>query len=176
MTKLAIVIGSARTGRVADKVLNYVKKEVETRDSIDTTIVDLAEYNLPYFNGELTPSDPAFAIQDEAAMKWSNVVKVSDAVLFITPEYNHTLAAIQKNAIDWLYPEWENKPVSATAYGWTGGSLSVATFNEVLGHLKADVRTHALLPFMQDLNPDGSLLNGESVETKLKTQLDALLS
>lgn len=176
MTKLLVVLGSARPGRVADKVLEYVQTELTKREDVELTVADLKEIALPFYDNELPAASEDYTPTNPNVIAWSKLVADADRVLFITPEYNHTLSAIQKNAIDSLGKEWVAKPISATAYGWSGGSLSVATLDEVMGNVKADVRAHANLAFMQELNPDGSLLNEAAVSDKINVQLDALLS
>jgi NAD(P)H-dependent FMN reductase len=176
MTKLLVVIGSARPNRVANKVLEYVQAEVAKRDDVETTVADLKEIDLPFFDSEIIPASEDYAPTGEKAVAWAKLVADADHVLFITPEYNHTLSAIQKNAIDWLFKEWENKPVTTTAYGWAGGARAIVTFDDVMDNVKADVRTHAKLAFMKELNPDGSLLNENEASDKINAQLDVLFS
>ena len=176
MSKILLVIGSARPGRVADKVLSYVQTEIAKRDGVEATVADLAELNLPFFNNENPPLSPDFTITDPQVQAWSELVQANDSVLFITPEYNHTLSAIQKNALDSLGADWAGKPVTAVAYGWSGGSLAVATLREVLENLKAEHEHEiAQLGFMKDLNPDGSILDEASVTAQINATLDEIL-
>ncbi|AKM80356.1 TPA: NADPH-dependent oxidoreductase [Candidatus Saccharibacteria bacterium] len=175
MTKILVVVGSARPGRVADKVVDYIKKETDTREDVTTEIVDLKELQLPFFDNELAPVSPDYTITNPQVTVWQEKVDAADAVLFVTPEYNHTLSAIQKNALDSLGKEWADKPVSAVAYGWSGGSLAVATLREVLSNLKADTKEDiAQLGFMKDLNPDGTLLDESNVAAQIKATIDEL--
>ena len=177
MTNLLLVIGSARTGRVADKVLSYIQEDIASRENVTATVADLKEVALPFFDNELTPSTPEYTPTNEAVLAWSKLVKEADAVVFITPEYNHDLSAIQKNAIDTLFAEWNEKPVTAVAYGWSGGSLAVVTLREVLENLKADTKhSIAQLGFMKDLNPDGSILDEASVKAQIATALEEILA
>lgn len=176
MSNILVVIGSARTGRVADKVLDYIKTDIENRDDVTATIVDLAALNLPFYNNEQAAMSPDRVQTDENVSTWSKFVAESDGVVFITPEYNHNLSAIQKNALDWLFFEWNDKPVTAVAYGWSGGSLAVAALREVLTNVKADVKlTMAQLGFMSDLNPDGTMLDELTVASKIATAIDEVL-
>lgn len=175
MSNLLVVIGSARVGRVADKVLGYIQKDLEGRDDVTVTVADLAQLNLPFYNNELPAMSPDHVQSDENVAVWSKLVTDADSVLFITPEYNHTLTAIEKNALDWLYNEWTDKPVTAVAYGWTGGSLAVATLREVLTHLKADVKTSmAQLAFMKDISVDGSIIDEANVTTQIAVAIDEI--
>lgn len=173
MSNLLVVIGSARVGRVADKILEYIKTDIEGRDDVTMTVADLAELNLPFYNNELPAMSPDHVQTDENVAVWSKLVSAADGVLFITPEYNHTLTAIEKNALDWLFNEWNDKPVTAVAYGWSGGSLAVATLREVLTNVKADIKQDmAQLGFMKDLNPDGSILDQANVSAQIKAAID----
>jgi NAD(P)H-dependent FMN reductase len=175
MSKILLVIGSARKGRVADKVLDYIKEDIAGREGVETTVADLAEMNLPFFDNENAPASPEYTITDPNVQKWSELVQTHDSILFITPEYNHTLSAIQKNALDSLGADWAEKPVSAVAYGWSGGSLAIATLREVLENLKADAKHDmAQLGFMKDLNPDGSLLDEANVRAQIATTVSTL--
>ncbi len=175
MSKILIVIGSARKGRVADKVLEYVKSDLDKRQGVTYVVADLKEVNLPFFENENVPTSPEYTITDPIVAAWSEQVKAADSVLFITPEYNHTLSAIQKNAIDSLGPDWVEKPISAVAYGWVGGARSVVTLREVLENVKADVKHNiAELAFMKELNPDGTLIDETSVNTKISAAMDEI--
>lgn len=175
MSNILVVVGSARKGRVADKVLEYIKADVAKRDDVTITIADLKEANLPFFDNEQPPLSPEYTITDPQVSAWSEQVQAADSVLFITPEYNHTLSAIQKNALDSLGSDWANKPVSAVAYGWSGGSLAVLTLREVLENVKADTKHNiAQLGFMKELNPDGTILDAASVSTQIAAAIDEI--
>jgi NAD(P)H-dependent FMN reductase len=175
MSNILVVIGSARKGRVADKVLEYIKTDIESRTDTVMTVADLKELNLPYFDNEISPLNPDYVISDPNVLAWSEMVQAADSVLFITPEYNHSLTAIQKNSLDSLGADWTNKPVSGVAYGWSGGSLAVLNLREVLENLKADTKHGiAQLGFMKDLNPDGSLLDESSVAAQIKVTIDEI--
>lgn len=175
MTNILAVIGSARPGRVADKVLEYIKTDVAGREGVELAVADLKEVNLPFFDNENSPLSPDYVITDANVAAWSEMVKAADAVVFITPEYNHTISAIQKNALDSLGADWDGKPVTAVAYGWSGGSLAVVTLREVLGNLKTDTKdAFAQLAFMKDLNVDGTLLDEASVTAQVKAAIDEI--
>ena len=176
MTNILVVVGSARTGRVADKVLDYVKADIEAREDVTATVVDLAALNLPFYTNEQPAMSPDRVETDENVATWSKLVGEADGVVMITPEYNHNLSAIQKNALDWLFFEWNDKPVTAVAYGWTGGSLAVAALREVLTNLKAEIGTDmAQLGIMKDLNPDGTLLDEANVKAQIAAAIDEIV-
>lgn len=175
MSNILVVIGSARTGRVSGKTAEYVKSEIESRG--DTAIIaDLKEINLPFYAHELAPAQPEYTPTDENVIAWGKMVSEADGVVLITPEYNHTITAIEKNALDSLLPEWTDKPVTVVAHGWSGGTLAVQTLDEVLPHLKTkyDPNATAKLAFMKDLNPDGSIIDETSVTAQISTALDSI--
>lgn len=175
MSNVLVVLASARKGRVADKIFEYVKKDIDARDGMNLTVADLKEINLPFFAHELAPASPDYVPTDPAVLVWQKLVTEADAVVFLTPEYNHTINAIQKNAIDSLKNEWDGKAAVIIGYGWTGASLSHATLSEILPFLGMDLKHHsAQLSFMKDLNPDGTLLNEESTFTQIKTAIDEI--
>jgi NAD(P)H-dependent FMN reductase len=177
MTNVLLVVGSARKGRVADKVTELVKQELAKRYDVTTTVADLKELDLPFFDNEIIPSSPDYEPVDERVATWSELVAAADKVVFITPEYNHTLSAIQKNALDSLYKEWENKPVAAVAYGWVGGARAITTLKIVLGNLKADLKeTVAELAFMKQIDTSGAVIDQPEVEHRINATLDEVLA
>jgi len=175
MSNVLVVLSSARKNRVADKIFQYVKKDIDTREGFNITVADLKEIDLPFFDNEHSPASPDYVATDPRVIEWGKQVSEADAVVWLTPEYNHTLNAIQKNAIDSLKVEWEGKPVVIIGYGWTGASLSLVTLNEVLPFLKTDLKPNpAQLSFMKDINTDGTIIDEVSVATQIKTAIDEI--
>ena len=174
MSKVLVVIGSARKGRVADKVTELVAASLADKGH-EVTIADLKEVNLPFFDNERSPSDPEYVATDENVLAWGGMVAAADNVLFVTPEYNHNLSAIQKNAIDSLFVEWNNKPITIVSYGWSGGSLALAAVRELAPVIRADLKEEtAQLFFTKDLQLDGSVIEGGEAIVKINTALTAL--
>lgn len=175
MSKILVVIGSTRKGRIADTILGYVQEELSTRENVDVTITDLKELNLPFFDNEVIPASPDYLITDPQVSTWSELVSAHDSVLFIMPEYNHSLSAVQKNAIDSLGKEWAGKSITAVAYGWSGGSLAAENLREVLSAVKTEPKASiAKLAFKKDIDVDGSILDAESVKNQIKATIDEI--
>ncbi len=171
MSKVLVVIGSARKGRVADKISEYVKEEIAKHDGAEAVVADLKELALPFFDEEITPSNPAYVVTNEAVKPWQALVKESDVVVFLTPEYNRGLAAIQKNAIDWLSAEWEDKKIAIVSYSW-GRGAAITSLEGTLDNLKATlVQPVTHLKFMQDINPDGSFINEDAARSQIHTTI-----
>ncbi len=175
MTKLLVVTGSARKGRVADGVLAAVQKEASQIEGIELTVADLTALDLPFYNNELPPSAPDYSETNETVLAWSKLVSEADGVVLLMPEYNHTLSAIQKNAIDWLYKEWADKPVGVVTYGWYGGAHSLVTLKEIATVIKINLHDNpAQLYFTKDLDVEGNVLDETAVGEKIHTVLTAL--
>ena len=177
MSNILVVIGSARKGRVADKILDYIQEDINGRTGIKAVIADLKEINMPFFDNENSPASPDYAPTDQHVLAWQKMVAEADGVVFITPEYNHTLSAIQKNAIDSIYAEWANKPTAVVAYGWSGGSQSVTALSDILTHIKAvfNPETAARLVFMKDINADGTIIDGASVTSQITKAINEIV-
>lgn len=177
MASILVVTGSVRPNSVNEKVVPLVVSELEKQNAT-VKIADLKEIDLPFFDAPLPPTAPDFAPTNEAAKAWTQMVAEADGVVFVTPEYNHTMTPVQLNAIDWIGKEWESKPVALVGYGWNSGAGQAHdTAREALGvNLKAKVgETQANLFFMKDLNPDGTVADETAVNEKIAATVTELL-
>jgi NAD(P)H-dependent FMN reductase len=121
--KLAIVLGSVRPNRFADHPARWIAEIVKQRGDFDVEVVDLKDYPLPFFAEEISPMYAPS--KDAVAQRWQRKVAEFDAYVFVTAEYNHGPTAVLKNALDYAYKEWINKPVSFVGYGGVGGARAV---------------------------------------------------
>ena len=161
MTNILVVTGSARPNSVNSEVVPVVAEVIEENNST-AIVADLAELNLPFMDSEFPPSHPNFETSHENVKQWTKMVEDADGVIFVTPEYNHTMTPIQLNAIDWVSKQWQEKPVAFVSYVWTACvKLATATANEALAKvLKAKTGEKQVnLFFTKDINTDGSLIN-----------------
>lgn len=177
MKNILVVTGSVRVERAADRILELVKKELVGRDDVEVTVADLRELKLPLFDAPVPPSNEAFEIRYDNVKQWQNLVKRADGVILITPEYNASTSAALKNAIDWLYSEWQNKPVTVVGYGWHGAASARRHLSDILERLRAVEVTPATgLTFTSTINMDGSALDEVEVGKQLTATLDALFA
>lgn len=143
MTKLniGIIIGSTRQGRVSPQVANWVKEIADKRGDANYTIIDIADYNLPFLGTADAPG----------AAEWSKAVGAQDGFVFIVQEYNHSITGALKNALDYLRDEWNNKAAGIVSYGSVGGARAAEHLRGILGELLvADVRVHPALSLFTD--------------------------
>ena len=176
MAKVLIVTGSVRPNSVNGKVVELVRGAVEAQSGAEARVADLGEINLPFYNGATPPSVDDFEAGNEAARNWSELVKAADAVVLVSPEYNHGLSGIQKNAIDWLYHEWTDKPMLFVAYGWYAGEHSLAQLQEISTVIKWKALESSVgLKFTQDIDLDGNVLD-ENVSQLLAESMTELVT
>jgi NAD(P)H-dependent FMN reductase len=121
MLKIAIVTGSTRPGRNNEAVSNWVYRIAKERKDADFELVDIASYNLPFFDEPMSPMWGQYT--HEHTKVWSDKIASFDAYVFVAPEYNHSTSAALKNAIDYLYREWNDEAAGFVSYGGHGGGV-----------------------------------------------------
>lgn len=175
MKNVLILTGSVRPGNVSEKVAETVAAHLAKRDGVETSIVKVGDLKLPFFNADLPPSAPEFEASDENVIAWTKQVADADAVVLAMPEYNHSVSPVQKNALDWIYKEWADKPVAPVAYGWYAGENVLSSMEKPFKNLKVRLAPATGLTFMKDISPTGEVLDTDSVKTRLDTTFDHLL-
>src|SRR3989338_3025175 len=149
MIKIAIIIGSTRPGRKAEAVAQWVHAIAKKRSDAGFEIVDIQDYNLPLLDEAIPPSMGQYSQPQTKA--WAAKIAPQDAFVFVTPEYNHGTSGALKNAIDFLYKEWNNKAAGFVSYGSTNGVRAVEQLRLVMGEIKiADVRAQVGLSLFED--------------------------
>jgi NAD(P)H-dependent FMN reductase len=109
--------------------------------------------------------------------KWAEKIAQFDGFIFVTPEYNHAISGALKNALDYLYAEWNNKAAGMVAYGGVGGARAVENLRLILGELQiADVRTAVHLSLFTDFENFSVFKPAPVHADTLKTLLDQLVS
>jgi NAD(P)H-dependent FMN reductase len=149
MTRVAIITGSTRPGRNNEAVARWVHEIAKQRRDADFELVDIADYDLPLLN-EAAP--PSMGNYEHAHTKaWADKIASFDAFVFVTPEYNHGTSAALKNAIDYLFKEWNHKAAGFVSYGSAGGARAVEHLRLVMGEVMvADVRAQVMLSLFTD--------------------------
>lgn len=138
---IGIILGSTREGRVSPQVGKWVLDLANERGDANYEIVDVKDYKLPLL-GEGNP---------EKFKDWQAKINSLDGFVFIVSEYNHSMPASLKNALDYLQPEWNNKAAGIVSYGSTGGARAAEHLRGILAELSvADVRTHPTLSLFLD--------------------------
>jgi NAD(P)H-dependent FMN reductase len=149
MIKVGIVMGSTRPGRKAEAVAKWVHGIAAKRGDANYELVDIQAFALPLLDEPVPPSLGQYSKPHTKA--WAAKVAVFDAFVFVTPEYNHGPSAALKNAIDYLYAEWNNKAAGFVGYGSAGGARAVEQLRLVLSEVQiAHVRNQVMLSLFTD--------------------------
>jgi NAD(P)H-dependent FMN reductase len=148
MTVISVIVGSTRLGRFSEKPAHWILQHLKKRDSVDARLLDLRDFPMPFFDQPATPAMPGRpAFEHEVVQKWTAAIAQSDGFVVVTPEYNYGPAAVLKNAIDWVYPEWHRKAAAFVSYGSAMGVRSVQQLRETMIELQiAPIRTAVHIP------------------------------
>ncbi len=173
--KVGIVVGSTRPGRKADAVASWVHDLAVRRDDATFEVVDIADYALPHLDEPIPPLAGQYSRPH--THKWAAKIESFDAYVFVTPEYNHSTSGALKNAIDFLFAEWNDKAAGFVSYGVDGGVRAVEHLRLVMGELKvADVRSAVALSVFDDFEDDTRFRSGIFQEQSLSAMLDELVA
>jgi NAD(P)H-dependent FMN reductase len=123
MPKIAIIIGSTRDNRFGEKPARWIYEAAAARGDIEVELVDLRDYDLPFFNE--VASNLWVPSQNPEAVRWQKKVGEFDGYVFVTAEYNRSIPAVLKNALDQAYREWNRKPAACVGYGTVGAARAI---------------------------------------------------
>ena len=178
--RIAVVIGTTRPTRFADKPAQWMLKQAQARNDIEVELVDLRDHPLPFFDE--VASNMWMPSQNPEAVRWQETIGRFDGYIFVVAEYNHSITGVLKNALDQAYKEWNRKPFTAIGYGGTGASRAVEHLRGIGVELQM-VSTHAAVhigggDFMA-VAPRGGNKPIEEIEANLlpsaRTALDELV-
>jgi NAD(P)H-dependent FMN reductase len=175
MLKVGIIVGSTRPGRKAEAVAKWAYDLLKSRKDAEFEIVDIADYKLPLLD---EPVPPLMGQYSKAHTKtWSAKIASLDAFIFVTPEYNHSTSAALKNAIDFLFHEWNDKAAGFIAYGSAGGVRAVEHLRLVMGEIKvADVRAQVMLSLFNDFEAFTTFKPHEQHDKTVHAMADDLIA
>ncbi len=157
--KLAIIIGATRDGRQTLKQAKWVLNEANAMEGVEAELVDLKDYPLPFFNEPVSPRYNPNRVIEPAVKKWLDSVAEADAYVFVTPEYNHSIPGVLKNALDFVTSEFNRKPATVVSHGSVGGARAAMHLKEILSESRAIVipQQVAFLGLHEGVNDEGQL-------------------
>lgn len=175
MTRIGIILGSTRPNRNGEQVARWVLDRATTRTDAQFSLVDLRDHPLPHLDEPIPPSMGRYA--NDHTRRWSETISAFDGFVIVTPEYNHGTSGVLKNAIDYLYAEWNNKAVGFVSYGSVGGARAVEHLRLVAGELQmADVRAQVTLSLATEFENYSVFRPGDYTGPALDTLLDQVVS
>src|ERR1700726_2137203 len=148
MTTISVIVGSTRQGRFSEKPAKWIWQHLKKRADVDARLLDLRDFPMPFFDQPATPAMPGRApFKHEVVQRWTAAIAQSDGFVFVTPENNYGTSAVLKNAIDWVYPEWNRKAACFVSYGSAMGVRSVQQLRETGIELQlAPIRSSVHIP------------------------------
>ena len=177
MTRIGIILGSTRPNRNGEQVARWVHEVAARRDDAEFELVDLRDYPLPHLDEPVSPAYNQGNYQTEQAHRWAEKIASFDGFVIVTPEYNHSTSGVLKNALDYLYKEWNNKAVGFVSYGGVGGARAAEHLRLVVGELQmADVRQQVTLSLATEFENFSVFKPGEYNLAALATLLDQVVA
>jgi NAD(P)H-dependent FMN reductase len=174
MLNIGIIIGSTRPGRKGEAVARWVQQIAAKRGDASYEVIDIAEFNLPHLDEPMPPAMNQYSKPHTKA--WAKKIDAFDGFVFVTPEYNHGTSGALKNALDFLFREWNDKAAGFVGYGGMGGVRAVEHLRLVCGELKiADVRAQVALSLFHDFEGFTTFKPGPRQEPAVNAMLDDLI-
>jgi NAD(P)H-dependent FMN reductase len=148
MNVISVIVGSTRQGRFSEKPAAWILEHLKKQPAVEARLLDLRDFPMPFFDEPVPPGMPGRApYENPVVKKWTAAIKASDAFVFVTPEYNYGTSAVLKNAIDWVYPEWNRKAAAFVSYGSAAGARAIQQLRETAVELQmAPIRFSVHLP------------------------------
>lgn len=173
--KIGIILGSTRPGRNGEAVAKWVYGIAGQRHDAEFELVDIADYHLPHLDEPVPPSLHQYGKPHTHA--WAKKIAAFDGFVFVTPEYNHSTSGALKNAIDFLYQEWNNKAAGFVSYGSAGGARAVEHLRLVMAELQiATVRAQVMLSLFTDFENFSRFQPDPRHAAEVNTMLDQLVA
>lgn len=149
--KVLIIIGSTRPCRTTERLAKWIMGEAAGRREIEAELVDLANFAVPFQNEPLSPRFNPNRQLDEPVKRWISKIAEGDAYIFVTPEYNHSIPGVLKNALDYITWEMVKKPATVAAHGTVGGARATMHLKEILSESRAAIiPTQLAIPAMSE--------------------------
>lgn len=173
MLNVGIILGSTRPNRNGEAVANWVVEKTRGRQDARYELVDIKDYDLPLLDEPIPPSQGKYS--QPHTKRWAEKIASFDAFIFVTPEYNHGTSGALKNAIDFLYREWNNKAAGFVSYGSAGGARAVEHLRLVMAELQiADVRAQVMFSLFTDFKNMSEFTPDPRHDRELDTMLGQL--
>jgi NAD(P)H-dependent FMN reductase len=175
MIRIAVILGSTRPNRIGDAVAHCVVERARWRRDAEFELVDIRDFDLPLLDEPVPPSQHKYS--KPHTKRWAEAIDSFDAFVFVTAEYNHGIPGALKNAIDFLYREWNNKAAGFVGYGSAGGVRSVEHLRGVMAELQiADVRAQVMLSLFDDFENFSTFRPRPQHDDTLEAMFDQLIA
>ena len=170
--KIGVINGSIRSGRTSEAVTSWVMDNIGGREH-DYELIDLKDFDLPMYSGAGLPMRMDKQYDSPEVTRWSQAIDACDAFILITPEYNHSVPAAMKNAVDSIGPEWVGKPIAFVGYGPMGAIRAIEHWRQIMANFHMhDIREQ--LGFVAGMEMRDGFTPMDFRKKELDTMLDRL--
>lgn len=171
--KIQVILGSTRPGRVGERVAKWVTSVAQEQPDFEVELLDLADYALPFFNEPISPRFNPSRPLGAVAKRWLGKLAEADGYVFVTPEYNHSIPGVLKNALDYTDFQLAKKPAAIVSYGTVGGARATEHLKAILSEAKAAVVPEAIALAAPKtlLDEDGHFIGDSSSPYSAEKQL-----
>jgi NAD(P)H-dependent FMN reductase len=177
MIRIGIILGSTRPGRRGEQVAKWVYEMASRRGDAEFEVIDLFDHPLPHLDEPAPAVATSGRYQHEHTRVWADTIGSFDGFVMVSPEYNHSVPGAFKNAIDYLYVEWNNKAVGFVSYGSVGGARAVEQLRLICGALQmADVTPQVTLSLLTEFENYTIFKPGDHNIAALDTLLDQVVA
>ncbi len=173
MKKIKLIVGTTRQGRVSESIADWLVNTA-AQSGFQIEVLDLKEISLPLLDAAIPPA--YMPTQTKEGKAWQEKVADADGFIFLTAEYNRSIPAPLKNAIDYLFDEWKEKPATIVSYGYVdAGANATKHLKDILGWVKMNiVEPNIAIPFGQDtFDKEGSF---NDIEASLGAHKEQFIS
>ena len=155
-TKIGVILGTIRPNSLGIKIMNYLKKTFHNDETVEYTWMPLQEYPLPFYQHAETPLEGHISNLTSNEKNWLDTLAKQDGYLILSPEYDHAITGSLKNALDFVGPEVDHKPVQIVTYSYysDGGMLAAQSIVPILQMLKMIVLPTPVLLWNAENNFD----------------------
>jgi NAD(P)H-dependent FMN reductase len=175
VTRIAIILGSTRPGRNGEAVATWVQDIASRRSDADFELVDLADFPLPHLDEPIPASMGVYS--NEHTKQWAAKIAEFDGYVFVTPEYNHSTSGVLKNALDYIYAEWNNKAAAFVSYGSAGGARAVEHLRLIASELQlATVRAQVAISLLTEFENYSTFTPHDYLLPQVDTMLDQVVA
>lgn len=178
MVHIKIILGSVRPNRFGIQPAEWIQKlSKQYAEQATFELIDLKEVGLPFMDEPVPPSTTDEYANDHTKA-WAERIGSADGFVFVTSEYNHSVPASLKNAIDFLYKEWNYKPAALVAYGAdAGGARAIEHLRNILSWVKVfHISEHIIMPeYYFNLDDQGNYKFTEQQTKKAQNMLEQLI-
>ncbi|MFG1791335.1 NADPH-dependent FMN reductase [Nocardia sp. NPDC049149] len=175
--KLAVVIGSVREGRFGPVVAEWFTEHARNHGAFEVDVIDLADADIPLALPAVSPAFEPNPERPAGMMDLTRRLSEADAFVIVTPDYNRSIPAALKAAIDWHYTQWDSKAIGFVGYsGLSGGLLAIEHLRQIFNELNAHtVRNYVSFPrFYLLFDEEGKLREPDEPAAAAQALLDQL--